>query len=77
MGGRGRGYTFHWQPYWREYTYHGDTHITVTPGGFFMSRNYSFVGTWCVGTKNDCQLTFTAGKECDGILWSFLHKFKV
>ena len=27
-GGWGRGYTFHWQPYWREsrgYTYHCDT----------------------------------------------------
>ena len=20
---------------------------------------------------------YTAGKECDGILWSFLHRFKV
>jgi len=46
-------------------------------GAFFVSRNCSFVGTWCDGAKNDCLVTSTGGKECDGILWSFLHKFKV
>ena len=41
-----------------------------------MSRNCSFVATWCDGAKIDCLLTSTGGKECDGILWSFLHRFK-